>query len=71
MAVAQTNVSGTVTDEFGEPVAYANVIFKDTNEGTITDENGRFYMESDDPQDGLWVSFVGFEFDFICSILGR
>ncbi|MEL6811968.1 MAG: DUF5686 family protein [Bacteroidota bacterium] len=58
---AQTKVSGTVKDEFGEPVAFANVIFKDTNEGTITNENGRFYLESNDPQDGLWVSFVGYE----------
>ena len=31
-----------VKDEFGEPVAFANVFFKDSNEGTITNENGRF-----------------------------
>jgi len=65
LLVAQSKVSGTVLDEFGEPVAYANVIFKDTNEGTITDENGRFYMESDDPQDGLWVSFVGYQLEVV------
>ena len=45
---AQTKVSGTVIDEEGEPVAYANVLFKNTTEGTITDEDGRFYLESED-----------------------
>ena len=37
---SQTKVSGTVMDEYDEPVAFANVIFKDSNEGTITDETG-------------------------------
>ena len=58
---SQTKVSGTVQDAYGEPVAFANVIFKDSNEGTITDENGRFYLESDQTYDGLWVSFVGYK----------
>ncbi|MEM7187210.1 MAG: DUF5686 family protein, partial [Bacteroidota bacterium] len=58
---AQTKVSGEVRDEYGDPVAFANVIFKDSNEGTITNENGRFYLESDENHDGLWVSFVGYE----------
>ncbi len=61
VAISQTKVSGEVKDEFGDPVAFANVIFKDTNEGTITNENGRFYLESDETQDALWVSFVGYE----------
>ncbi|NND63509.1 MAG: carboxypeptidase-like regulatory domain-containing protein [Flavobacteriaceae bacterium] len=61
LVLSQTKVSGEVKDEFGEPVAFANVIFKDTNEGTITNENGRFYLESDDTQEALWVSFVGYE----------
>ena len=59
--VAQTKASGEVKDEFGEPVAFANVIFKDSNEGTITDENGRFYLESDENHQALWISFVGYE----------
>ncbi len=58
---SQTKVSGVVKDIYNEPVAFANVIFKDTNQGTITDENGRFYMESDETQEGLWVSFVGYQ----------
>ncbi len=65
VAFAQTKVSGEVKDEFGEPVAFANVIFKDSNEGTITNENGRFYLESDNAHDGLWVSFVGYELQVV------
>ncbi len=45
----------------GEPVAFANVLFKNSTEGTITNDNGRFYMESDDVHDILLVSFIGFE----------
>lgn len=63
--MAQTKVSGEVKDEYGEPVAYANVIFKDSNEGTITNENGRFYLESEESYDGLWVSFIGYELQVV------
>lgn len=58
---SQTKVSGVVIDNYGEPVAFANVIFKDSNEGTITNENGRFYLESENTHDALWVSFVGYK----------
>lgn len=58
---SQTKVSGIVNDEFGDPVAFANVIFKDSNEGTITNEDGRFYIESSKTYDAIWVSFVGYE----------
>lgn len=56
----QTKVSGIVKDNFGEPVAFANVIFKDSNEGTITNEDGRFYLESDDTYTTLIFSFIGY-----------
>ena len=58
---AQTKVSGHVIDELNEPVAYANIIFKNSSEGTITNENGRFYLESDEVWDTLIVSFVGYK----------
>jgi len=58
---SQTKVSGVVKDEYGESVAFANVIFKDSNEGTITNENGRFYLESETTYSAIWVSFVGYE----------
>ena len=45
-AFAQTKVSGYVFDEYNEPVSFANVIFKGSTQGTITNENGKFYLES-------------------------
>jgi len=61
MVNAQTKVGGIVKDQTGEPVAFANVLFKNSTEGTITNDNGRFYMESDNNHDILVVSFIGFE----------
>ncbi len=57
---SQTKVSGLIKDASGEPVAFANVIFKDSQEGTISDENGRFYLESAKTYTSLVFSFVGF-----------
>jgi len=58
---AQTKVSGIVLDELGEPISFANVLFKDSSEGTITNDDGRFYMESDKTYVTLLVSFIGYE----------
>ncbi len=58
---SQTKVGGMVVDEEGEPVAFANVLFKNSTEGTITNDNGRFYMASENTYDTLLVSFIGFE----------
>ncbi|WNH11105.1 DUF5686 family protein [Thalassobellus suaedae] len=60
-AFAQTKVSGYVFDEYNEPVSFANVIFKGSTHGTITDENGKFYLESDETWNTLSVSFIGYE----------
>ncbi|WP_282043698.1 DUF5686 and carboxypeptidase-like regulatory domain-containing protein [Winogradskyella flava] len=60
-AFAQIKVSGYVFDEYNEPIAFANVLFKGSTEGTITNEDGRFYLESDETWDTLIVSFLGFE----------
>jgi len=58
---AQTKVSGYVFDELNEPVSFANVIFSGSTEGTITDENGKFYLESDETYTSLTVSFIGYQ----------
>ncbi|WP_340200222.1 DUF5686 family protein [Ascidiimonas sp. W6] len=57
---SQTKVSGIVVDENGDPVPFANVIFKDSSEGTISNDNGRFYMESNKNYQTLIVSFIGY-----------
>lgn len=59
--LAQTKVSGYVFDEVNQPVSFANVIFSGTTEGTITDENGKFYLESEETRTALTVSFIGYE----------
>jgi hypothetical protein len=59
--LGQTKVGGKVTDEFDEPIAFANVIFKNSKEGVITDENGNFYFESKENYSTLVVSYVGFD----------
>ncbi|RZV68543.1 MAG: carboxypeptidase-like regulatory domain-containing protein [Flavobacteriaceae bacterium] len=58
---AQTKVSGTVYDSNYDPIAFANVIFKGSSEGTITNENGKFYLESDQDWDAVVVSFISYE----------
>jgi len=60
-AISQTKVSGFVFDEYNAPVSFANVIFKGSTEGTITNENGKFYLESDETWNSLTVSFIGYE----------
>lgn len=57
---AQTKVSGVIKDATDYPVAFANVIFKDSQEGTISDENGRFYLESDKTYKSVIFSFIGY-----------
>ncbi|PIF00404.1 MAG: hypothetical protein CR994_06500 [Maribacter sp.] len=61
VAMAQTKAGGKVVDEMGEPIPFANVILKNSTEGTITDDNGNFYIESDITYNTLVVSFMGFE----------
>ncbi|SNR73546.1 CarboxypepD_reg-like domain-containing protein [Maribacter sedimenticola] len=57
---AQTKVGGIVVDELGEPVSFANVFFKNSTEGTITNDDGRFYLESETDYTTLIVSFIGY-----------
>ncbi|MCH7411062.1 TonB-dependent receptor [Belliella sp. DSM 111904] len=58
-AIAQQNVSGTVTDEDGEPIPGVNVIEKGTTNGTVTDIDGSYSITV--PSSAiLQFSFVGF-----------
>ena len=57
----QTKVSGIVVDNENLPVPFANVLFKGSNEGVVTNEDGRFYLESNSNYKTLIVSFAGFE----------
>ena len=59
--LAQTKVSGVVYDEFNQPMPYASVAFKGTTIGMVTNENGKFYLESKDNNLTLIVSFIGYK----------
>lgn len=61
-AVAQlTHVSGRVTDALtNEGIPFANVAFKGTTKGTVTDINGYFILDTDSPSDSLSASYVGY-----------
>lgn len=59
--LGQTKVKGIVYDVDGETVPFASVFFKNSTEGTISDEDGGFYLSSNKTYKELQVSFVGFE----------
>ena len=56
----QTKVSGIVLDNSNQPIPYANIVFKGSNTGVVSNEDGRFYIESTNNYTELIVSFTGF-----------
>ncbi len=58
---AQTKVGGVVSDNAGKTVPFANVVFANSTTGTTTNEEGEFYLQSDDTYDTLVISFIGYE----------
>jgi len=52
-------VTGKVTDEDGNPLPGVNIIIKGTITGTITDLNGNFSIEVEDPDAVLVFTFIG------------
>ncbi|WP_103865830.1 DUF5686 and carboxypeptidase-like regulatory domain-containing protein [Aquimarina sp. I32.4] len=58
---SQTKIGGQVFDSNKQSVPFANIIFANSTVGTITDENGRFYLESDDNHSNVTISFIGFK----------
>ncbi|MFM2368471.1 MAG: hypothetical protein RL619_771, partial [Bacteroidota bacterium] len=57
---AQTKVSGIVIDKTNQPIPFANVVFKGSNEGVVSNEDGRFYIESAKTYAAIIISSVGF-----------
>lgn len=55
------NVSGTVTDNKGNPLAGVTVRIKNSNLGTITDQDGHFRIGVSDPNALLEFSSIGFD----------
>ncbi|WP_430809494.1 MULTISPECIES: SusC/RagA family TonB-linked outer membrane protein [unclassified Carboxylicivirga] len=57
---AQYKVDGTVTDDKGIPVPGVSVIETGTSNGTITDIDGRYYLEVSEGAE-ITYSFIGFK----------
>lgn len=58
---AQTQITGHVADMKGEAIIGANVTLKGTTNGTITDFDGHFTLNVNDPNGILAVSFIGYK----------
>lgn len=61
VALGQTAVKGKVTDAHsGDPIPFANIIFKGTTHGTTTDFDGNFNVRTTSSADSLVVSYMGY-----------
>lgn len=58
-------VSGTVTDEDGQPVIGAGVLVRGTSEGTVTDVDGHFSITLKNTDAVLEISSIGFKTETI------
>lgn len=68
---AQTTVEGTVTDEEGNPLIGVTILLADAGTGTVSDFNGLFSVEVDDPNSQvISLSYLGYESQTI-SLNGR
>lgn len=53
-------ITGTVEDESGNPLQYANISIQGNNKGTTTDENGYFTLKNVPYNATISVSFIGY-----------
>ncbi|MFS4457405.1 SusC/RagA family TonB-linked outer membrane protein [Maribacter sp. 2304DJ31-5] len=53
-------ITGTVTDQDGQPLPGANIIEKNTQNGTQTDFDGNFALQVTDQNATLVISYIGF-----------
>ena len=59
---SSTIISGIVLDEKKNPIIYANVYLENTFDGTSTDQDGKFYFETDElNSQNLIISYIGYE----------
>jgi outer membrane receptor for ferrienterochelin and colicin len=64
LSFAQTNVgtlNGIVRNEKDEPLPFANIRLKETNNGTATDNKGKFKIISRAGSYTIEISFIGYE----------
>lgn len=62
IAQESTRVRGVITDQItGEALPFVNVSFDGTVIGTVTDINGKYYIETTEATESLKASFIGYE----------
>src|SRR5690606_22607317 len=61
LAPLEYSISGTVTDQDGEPLIGVNIQVKGTGKGTSTDFEGQFTLEDIDENATLVVSYIGYQ----------
>lgn len=63
VSVSQQNftITGTVVDDKGEPLIGVNVLEKGTNNGTISDLDGRFSLNLSSKDAVIVVSYIGYK----------
>ncbi len=60
VAFGQRSISGTVTDENGDPLPFANVYVEGTTIGTTTDIDGNYTLKVPEGGTALVVSYTGY-----------
>ncbi len=61
ISFSQVKISGNVVDEQNQPIPFSSIVFVGSTTGTISDENGKFYLESNKTYTQIEISFLGFE----------
>lgn len=61
MDVGYGIVSGKVTNEIGEPMPYVNVIIEGSTSGTVTNNDGEYFLELKEGQYNLLFSHVAYK----------
>lgn len=57
-----TKVRGVIVDSTtNEPVSFANITFKNSTIGTVTNTDGEYFLETRDNYDSIIVSFIGYK----------
>ena len=60
-ALAQTSVSGTITDaESGDPLIGASILVTGTSTGTVTDFDGNYTLNVPEGAESLTISYTGY-----------
>jgi len=58
---SQTKITGKVSDASGNGIAFANVVLKNTNTGTTTNDDGFYSLELPDLNGTLEVFTLGYQ----------